>query len=749
MLNIQRQRLKNLMANAILDLWKKETGSMSSVLIEGTICITSGTGKTMVVQVSDRFTGVLRAVDEGEEQFNSSMVCESAGQGNKLELSTNQDSGFPCISNLDLSRTKTENTPSSEMSPESLVSPSMHRTQSLSSAGESLKSPSLVYQDMRDSPFYRRSQSMDLSVRKRPKDVTSDDESSDGEADNNCVSKTVSTPKSVKMSPVAMYTTPDLSSSAAPSFRMSDSKPGQDPILEMPRWDLSHRLLNFRTVPSAFITSTPRPAEGVGGDGDGQGKRCHPVTEGERSMSSVWTECDRAGRTEVTGTRAAEEPRPVVDREKPSPAEVDMDDRESSREEESASESEEEEEDIDIVETNSNCGGSYKQELCSEDETSRDVGRQEPSGSSQSSDSTEKAGSKEKDDDLDLSAPQEYTAQVRDVIRQRLLAQKETSATTATETAVPSQDKETVAAAPAAKKDFGTTSASNGPLSSVTVDTSLYPFVPPPLTSVGFRPGEKSEHERMMFLPPPSGPASWPVAGGREQMPTSQHSLSQAEKTLPHLRYTSPLPNNMPNGPPFLMSAPGLFPGNLGPGFPPRPMLPMPVGTSLHDILGLHKQPLPSPQGINFTGASQDNDDTHSMSTQASGRSTPDITDINGNSEKDSASASGEQKVYRCEYCSKTFLFKSKYYEHLPVHTNARPFQCHLCSRTYKYKYDLRVHLRTHMGIPTKSTVCPFCSEKFHTNKLLRLHIKESHKDRQRVSEEECTQQTENLPPAL
>ena len=48
---MQRERLKHLMANAILELWKKETGSLSPVIIEGTICITSGSGKTIVVQV--------------------------------------------------------------------------------------------------------------------------------------------------------------------------------------------------------------------------------------------------------------------------------------------------------------------------------------------------------------------------------------------------------------------------------------------------------------------------------------------------------------------------------------------------------------------------------------------------------------------------------------------------------------------------------------------------------------------------
>ena len=109
--------------------------------------------------------------------------------------------------------------------------------------------------------------------------------------------------------------------------------------------------------------------------------------------------------------------------------------------------------------------------------------------------------------------------------------------------------------------------------------------------------------------------------------------------------------------------------------------------------------------------------------------------------------AGGEQRSYKCDYCGKIFHFKSKYHEHLPVHTNARPYQCHLCSRTYKYKYDLRVHLRTHMGIPTKSSVCPFCSHKCDSNKLLRLHIQEQHRDQQKITEAECS--TEEMSPAL
>lgn len=104
---------------------------------------------------------------------------------------------------------------------------------------------------------------------------------------------------------------------------------------------------------------------------------------------------------------------------------------------------------------------------------------------------------------------------------------------------------------------------------------------------------------------------------------------------------------------------------------------------------------------------------------------------VNLESSTESAKNGVEQKTYNCKHCDKRFLFKSKYEEHMPVHTSDRPFQCTSCQRTYKYKYDLNVHLRTHQGIPTKSTICPFCTKKFKTNKMLRLHITEDHKDQQ------------------
>jgi hypothetical protein len=173
--------------------------------------------------------------------------------------------------------------------------------------------------------------------------------------------------------------------------------------------------------------------------------------------------------------------------------------------------------------------------------------------------------------------------------------------------------------------------------------------------------------------------------------------------------------------------------------FPSPFTSPLSVGLPHQSFFPMRSPVFPSPELFRPTSPSSSHGDDNPVFPPSF---SPE-TDLNGNMEKDT---NEEQRVYKCEFCSKTFLFKSKYHEHLPVHTNARPFRCHLCSRTYKYKYDLRVHLRTHMGIPTKSTICPFCSSKFSTNKVLRIHIRDSHQDRQQ-SLSESSIVSETSPP--
>ena len=162
------------------------------------------------------------------------------------------------------------------------------------------------------------------------------------------------------------------------------------------------------------------------------------------------------------------------------------------------------------------------------------------------------------------------------------------------------------------------------------------------------------------------------------------------------------------------------------------PLPAVPLNASLHNLLVMKSTAMPPAASMLMPGSATPHAPPNTPNSKRGGG----ILGPTGGGEPlcagtvgDAGQTSSEQKIYRCDYCNKTFLFKSKYHEHLPVHTSARPFQCHLCTRTYKYKYDLRVHLRTHLGIPTKSTVCPFCAARFATNKFLRQHMREAHSD--------------------
>jgi len=177
-----------------------------------------------------------------------------------------------------------------------------------------------------------------------------------------------------------------------------------------------------------------------------------------------------------------------------------------------------------------------------------------------------------------------------------------------------------------------------------------------------------------------------------------------------------------------LMSPPAPLAMTVGLPLPPG----VPLNASLHNLLSGIKSTAAPPTGF-LPGAGSPRVPPSTPDSKRAGGAALGPLGVDPSSAaatgSDSVGGQAEQKVYRCDYCNKTFLFKSKYHEHLPVHTSARPFQCHLCTRTYKYKYDLRVHLRTHLGIPTKSTVCPFCAARFATNKFLRQHMRDAHAD--------------------
>ncbi|XP_070575609.1 zinc finger protein 54-like [Ptychodera flava] len=110
---------------------------------------------------------------------------------------------------------------------------------------------------------------------------------------------------------------------------------------------------------------------------------------------------------------------------------------------------------------------------------------------------------------------------------------------------------------------------------------------------------------------------------------------------------------------------------------------------------------------------------------------------------------------YKCEFCSRTFLHKTKFdthrYSHdktlsphvckqcnrgfstgdalqghiLTIHENKRPFKCMHCDKAYTKKYALDQHMRKHTG--EKISKCTVCGEMFVNASERRHHLKNEH----------------------
>jgi len=606
--DMQRQRLRHLVSSAVLDLWKKETGSVTSVLIEGTICITVQGGRTTVIQLSDRYTGLIPEVGCGGETLTTT------GSGDE-HLSPSKNGHVGNDENY--------------YNDDSFGDRQRHHERQLATE-------------------------VDKDTNNNQKGVV-DAESEDMETKRKRASGTTTSPRNTK----EIMDIDDFEDDDTAEIDVDDS---DDAICS--------------------------PSSAIDYDDQTGGSRRHNV----HNQNSTDTRCGAKLNDEEVNDSAIHD--------------MSMSFHETPR---------------------VNVSSKPESNSAAEDLRSpSSVSRWQFNVPTSKTGSLSPINGQIDNSDLALSSPHDLTAQVRNVIRQRLMKQ--------------------LSPFEAMHQGMGTAAGSAPPPSFARPQTSPY------------------------YRPLPS-PHHWstPIANMKHEATETSSSVNSATRRLMTLPFGSSASNvasplnhdNQPRHPahhhhllsPTSTASNG--PMQIGVGLPGSPSTAaaaaaIQFGASLHNLLGM-RAAVAAAAAAHAAASGTNNGINHSVDLKMRGSSATSSSPVHGvgvdhSTSKSSASSGAEQpsivtdgssagseqqKIYRCDYCFKTFLFKSKYHEHLPVHTSARPFQCHLCTRTYKYKYDLRVHLRTHLGIPTKSTVCPFCAGRFATNKLLRQHMRNAHSDDQ------------------